>query len=76
MKAKELVENDQADKVEDLIVKTPKTSKYKGVTWNKKNEKWAAYSYIRVHHGLFDSEEEAHQAVEKYREYRKNNTES
>jgi hypothetical protein len=60
------------DKIQSIIIQTRKTSKYKGVTWNKSKGKWAAYSYIRVHHGLFDSEEEANQAVEDYREYRKN----
>ena len=40
-------------------------SKYKGVSWNKKHQRWVAYirhNYVMIHLGLFDDEEEAFQA--------------
>jgi hypothetical protein len=43
----------------------PSTSKYRGVHWNKKDERWVAQKYTngKTHHiGSFHSEEEAYQA--------------
>lgn len=45
----------------------PSSSKYVGVYWYKKNEKWMARIYLnkeRVYLGLFDSEIDAHNAYE------------
>ena len=53
----------------------PKTSKYKYVFWNKKNQKWTVAFWIRnktIRFGSFDSEDEAGRvAIEKAKEYGK-----
>ena len=49
----------------DIVVKKPEfSSKYKGVCWHKRDNKWAS-RYKRKFLGLFTTEEEAHKAYEK-----------
>ena len=46
------------------------TSGFRGVSWNKSSQKWAAYAtlnYKRTYIGYFDSKEEAAQAVTEWR---------
>jgi hypothetical protein len=46
--------------------KKPKSSKYRGVSYNKQSQKWAAYIYDinhkKIHIGLFDTESKAARA--------------
>ncbi len=69
--AKALVKAGHPEKIKDIIVPTRKSSKYKGVTWNKEKGKWQAYTYIRKDLGDWDTEEKAHEAVEHYKKYKK-----
>ena len=48
---------------------TGSTSKYKGVSWKSKNNKWVAQSCVngKVNYlGLYNTEEKAHEAYENY----------
>jgi hypothetical protein len=65
-------------KNEDFSFMEPKvySSKYVGVNWSKKENKWKAYVYVnrrQKHLGLFDSELEAYNARKKAEEMIKNN---
>lgn len=53
----------------DIIVKRRKySSSYKGVSWNKRLNKWRAKAYVNgklMHFGLFENEIDAHNAYQK-----------
>jgi len=62
LKACELIENNEINKIESIIKHPKLTSKYRGVNWSKRTKKWVARVYrdkITYYLGYFEDEEEA-----------------
>ena len=60
-----LREASNAENVRNSIKRKNNKSKYKGVYWKQKNQKWSAQiciNYKKIYLGLFDSQEEGYKA--------------